>query len=534
MPRNRSSRASRLRNSYLFTFPISFSIIFGLMLIWALATPPMASPDEPAHAMRAAAAAIGQLEGTPSVSIPGSADVVVPRYFAEAEAHIDCFRRQVLVTPSCVAPVQDPTTLVTGHTTAAGLNPPLFYVLVGWPAAFLDGAKALYAMRAMSALISAALLAWAFTALRQLEKPRWSMLALAVATTPMVLFLSGTVNPNGMEASAATATFCLLLVTLRTSSSHAALLRRVALITASAVILINTRSLSLIWLLTIAILALLLSKSHVLRRVFRAPATWAGVALIGAVAAWAVSFYLRPRDLTLTYQPVGAGGTWESGFFTTLDRTFEYGLGWIGHFGWLDTPAPSITLLVWAMISGGIVFSAAIVASGRVRLGIVLIAALMVLLPAFTQAALVHDVGYVWQGRYTLALFMIIVVTAGVGLDDAVTYPPVGSSSRRVVVAGLIAIAVGHIAAFVWTLKRYVVSLSWDETWLHMFSGPVWQPPAGWIPLTLAYSAVVGVGTFLLIGARLRPGQATTNAAVAAAPPTASTAQGPVRENRER
>ena len=498
MPRTYSTRASHIRRSRLLTFLLSFAMIFALTLIWAVATPPMASPDEPAHAMRAAAAALGQLEGTPSTTVPGSADVTVPRYFAEAEEHLNCYRRQILVTPSCVTPVGDPTALVIGHTTAAALNPPLFYVTVGWPATFLDGAKALYAMRALSALVCAALLAVAFTALR---RSSWSVLAMAVATTPMVLFLSGTVNPNGMEACAAVAAFALLTTTLRTESTGWILIQRVALITMSSILLINTRSLSLVWLLIIAVVSLLLAKPDVLRSVLRAPATWLGSALIGATAVWALRFSLRPQDLTLTYSPIGAGGSWESGFFTTLDRTFEYGLGWIGHFGWLDTPAPTFTLLIWTLTAGMIILAGLVLGSWRVRTGLILIALVMILLPALLQAALVQDVGYVWQGRYTIALFMVVLVAAGIGLGDSVVFPTAGSPTCRLIVAGAVALGLGQIAAFVWALKRYVVSLSWDLTWIDMLTNPTWLPPGGWIPLGLAYSALIAAGTFLLIAA---------------------------------
>ena len=51
-----------------------------------------------------------------------------------------------------------------------------------------------------------------------------------------------------------------------------------------------------------------------------------------------------------------------------------------------------------------------------------------------------------------------------------------------------------QLAAFWWALHRKVIGL--DEEWLGFEA--LWQPPVGWIPLTLAYAGVVGWWTWAM------------------------------------
>jgi hypothetical protein len=486
------------------TFIVAFPVLFVLMLTWAIATPPMASPDEPAHAMRAAAAGLGQPDGIPTTKL-GPMRLEVPRYFAEAEEHISCFRRDILSTPACVNPVDDPLAIVVGESTA-GMNPSPFYVAAGWPAALFDGARALYAMRAMVALICSALLALAFTALRQLPRSRWAQAGLVVGITPMTLFLGGVVNPNGVEACAAVAMFAWLVLTVREpSGSRLILTERTAIVTASALVLISTRSVSLIWLLMIAAIGFTFSRREVVARLVRAPILWIGVAIIGVASVAGLLFYTRPQEVRLTYTPIGAGSTWSDGFLTTLDRTLEFGQGWIGQFGWLDTPAPVFTTVVWICAAGALILAGFVLSNRVVRVAMLALALVMVFLPAFTQAALVAEVGYVWQGRYTLALFILLVVLAGIGLDDVGEFRDLSHRIRRFITIGAVILATAHLAAFVWTLKRYVVSLAWDKTWVDMFVSPTWQPPGGWILLSAVYAVAIAVGA-IVVSRSLRTG----------------------------
>ena len=91
----------------------------------------------------------------------------------------------------------------------------------------------------------------------------------------------------------------------------------------------------------------------------------------------------------------------------------------IAVFGWIDIPAPSLTFAVWFLALGGMI-ALAILASSRpwalvLRLG----DRIDPVLPVLLEAWQVRDVGYQWQGRYTLPLAVSIPVLAGVrGIRD--------------------------------------------------------------------------------------------------------------------
>ena len=57
-------------------------------------------------------------------------------------------------------------------------------------------------------------------------------------------------------------------------------------------------------------------------------------------------------------------------------------------------------------------------------------------------------------------------------------------------------------ASFWWALHRNVIGL--DETWIGFT--PLWEPPLGWIPLTLAFVAAISAWTANLAALAGRPG----------------------------
>ncbi len=476
-------------------FWLAFGVLFLLMGSYSLATPQGASPDEPAHAMRAYAAAHGQLTGPESTAAPGTLDLRVSTYFATLESHMPCFKRDVTQTPACVTPIAHPDSTATGHSST-GVSTPVFYLAVGWPTVFLDGAKGLYAMRLVSAVLCSALLALAFVALRSLPRWRWATFALAAGVTPMTLFLSGTVNPNGLEVAATAAVFSLLAATFGTSSTRRVLAWRIAGITAASLLLVNTRSIALLWLLLALVAALLLGDRAVLRRVLRSWITWTGVAIVVIVTIVVAAFYLRPRSLTPAYQPIGAGSSWGQGFSNTIDQTFSFMNGWIAQFGWLEIPPPGIAVAIWTCIGGALLLAGLTFGPRSVKLAALPIGLAVLLVPPFSQAAVIGVAGYIWQGRYTLAPAVMLLVVAGIGLDRAL---PVVADRRLapVIRVSIVLLGIGHLGAFLWMLRRYVTGLTSAGTWLDMLRHPLWQPPGGWIPVAIVLTLAVAAGVWL-------------------------------------
>lgn len=128
---------------------------------WSLATPLMGSPDEPSHVVKAAAVARGQWSGevgaVPTDSTrPGAATtVLVPDDYPAAILLPNCFAFQPDVPAACQQDIRAPSGALVPVETFAGQYPPLYYALVGWPSLLLGAEAATYAMRLVSAALTA-------------------------------------------------------------------------------------------------------------------------------------------------------------------------------------------------------------------------------------------------------------------------------------------------------------------------------------------------------------------------------------------
>lgn len=193
---------------------VPFTLVFCLAALWSLATPVFAAPDEPAHATYAAAAARGQLlPRTDGVF----SRVTVPQWYVAATDASQCFRHRPRVPASCAAslPRDAPpdATPATGITHFARFPPP-YYVLAGLPSRALPGPAGLYAGRLVTAAAVAALLAAAYAAAVTWRPSRLLVPAVALAASPMLLYLAGAVNPQPLEIAAAIATWVPALLLL--------------------------------------------------------------------------------------------------------------------------------------------------------------------------------------------------------------------------------------------------------------------------------------------------------------------------------
>lgn len=481
-------------------FVVSFALSLAAMLAWSLATPISAAPDEPTHFIRAAAVVRGELNTGRFASIPWQTSAEVPNYVAHT-GEVTCFAFEPNVPASCQTPVSgNPDKLVEVGQTAQ-TNSPLFYAIVGLPSLVWSGDLALYSMRGVNALLCALMIGFTFASVSQLARSRFALFATFVAMTPMMLFLGGSVNPNAIEATAAVSLFATLTLLFTRRGSRRQLLAGLGVVVVSTALLTGTRSISLLWVLLALVAAVLLGKPDVISRVARIPVVWIAAAVCVLMCAAELLWFLRPSETASMPAVAGVGTPPLVAFIRMLVNTFDYAGGSIGLFGWIDTPAPAITMGAWTIAINAIVIPSFFLTRGRIRWAIVLLGAAFVLTPPLSQAAVVMTSGYIWQGRYTLALLAMLLVACGVCLDrvevaESVTSVRFAGLARKLFFTLLVALAAGHVAAFVITLQRYVIGA--NQPLQLMITHPQWQPPLGWITLSIILGVIVVISALLI------------------------------------
>ncbi|MCA4132245.1 DUF2142 domain-containing protein [Arthrobacter sp. M4] len=487
-----------------------FALLAGLMVLWSLATPLMAFPDEPAHTVKAAAVARGQILVQPGESYGHGVHVQVPSYIANLQAQ-NCFSFAADKTAGCAPGIASDDDYLTIGVTSAGLYNPMYYWIVGLPTLFMSGAPAIFGMRIMSALISAAMYAAGFTALSRLRHPKWPVVAASVAMTPMILFLASGINPNSLEVSATMAAFCGFLVVLENSSKLRVVRPAVITVGAATAALANTRTVSLAWLLCALIVAALIYRWKDIGALFRNKLVLVTVALTAVGVALGMVW-----NVLMLYAPPSAGEapagisnlTYEikphNAFLTMIDRAFDFVAQYIGVMGWLESPVPQAVFMFWNMLLMLVLLFVFLVRHFRLQLGFLAALGMLLIVPSLMQSALVGTVGFVWQGRYSLPLFLVAVIAAGMAFRFRRF--PHGRSAQSMTRLFLFAAVVAHAYGFIYVLRRYVVGLTGNANWQTMITVPGWQPPFTWEVLTLAYTAILLVGAGMLFS-YLHPGE---------------------------
>lgn len=461
-------------------FGVAFGLLLVPMLLWALASPLGSVPDEPSHAIRAAAVVRGQIVTPPWNENPALARSIVPRYVANMH-ELTCYAGKPTVTPACEVPLTgDIATLVTTGNSAAN-NSPVFYAIVGVPTLFLAGDAALYGMRFVNAILCAAALAAMFMQLTLLSRSRWAIAGGVIAATPMVFFLSGSINPNAIEVAGAGALFVTLVGIVRSPSCVRILWERIAISVISVGLLVNSRSISLLWIILIIGAVLALANGERLRALLSGAGAWVLLISSAALVVAALTWYANPPHYG-GGPVVGDATSSLAAFISMAVRTFEFASGYVGHFGWLDTPSPALSVILWSFFIVGMVAGALIWGSGRARWVAAGFGAAMLAVPPVVQALLAPDLGYIWQGRYMLAVLICLLVACGMALDNTFEEHQMAPRSRTAVATVLSLFALGQVLSFVWTLRRYTVGS--HGSIVAMIANPTWQPPGGWITLT--------------------------------------------------
>jgi hypothetical protein len=455
--------------------------------VWAVSTPLFGSPDEQAHVIRAVSIWYGSLDRG-EVAIQGglvNVEAVAPQIFANSSAQLECWVGQPTVTPRCAplfAGSREPDTM----TTSAGLHPHLYYSLVGWIGRLLPSYRGVVLMRMFGAVLCGALIgSMAVTAWTR-HRPL-TLLAGLVGLTPVALWLSGTVNPNGFEVCAAIGVWVhglALFDSWRQGTFAPEVARRFSVAVAALALVRPLSPLFTVIIVALCALAAGLGPRRALaHREGRLVATVTIVAL-GLAAAWQLYGGLLTIQLEDQGLPEGT-----SAFEGTFGLMVAYLQQMVGAFSWLDAGIAGFPVISWVLLGGGLLSLAFLLGDRRAWwvAGLTVLVALAV--PIATQYGKVSTNGLVWQGRYGLPVWVGVPVLCARALEH-VRWPPV-PLRRRVVVAIGTLIVVGHAGGWWSVMQRWTVGMGNDSWWL---GAAVWRPPS--VPLwflPIAFVAAVSV-----------------------------------------
>jgi hypothetical protein len=351
-------------------------------------------------------------------------------------------------------------------------------------------------MRLIGAVITGAFIATAITALQRTAAPRLVAAGLLVAITPMVLFVSSAVTPSVSEIAAALALWvCGLALVSQTNERVDK--RLVTAVGISASVLALSRQLSPLWLGLIALSLLVFADRGSIRNLVRS--SWArlwGVVVAACALAqvgWVV--VVKPLDTTLLGREqvdVPISEVVRESFGASFGRYREM----IGLFGWLDTPSPALTYLLWTVALAGLLMIAVFAATRRHVVSLLGLVVATILLPVALEIPAYRDVGATfWQGRYTLPLAVGIPIVASMSIASTERGRRL-AEPRLFWALGGIAV-VGSTLAFAQHLRRYTVGYNGDVWyWIR----PQWSPPISSLLLTVGYViAIVAFVAWVLV-----------------------------------
>jgi len=450
-----------------------------LTLGWVFASPFGAAPDEAAHAVRAAAAGLGQWQGTPAAPYqrtpdrtPAQADIlnVQARDFTIPAALLPpdaCFAGHVDRSAACVnaqaAPATSGTVTTATYETTA---PPGVYTIAGVAMQLpLPALPPGYLGRLALAVVSALLLAgaaWAAGARGSL----WPLAGVALAATPTVLFLGSSLGAAGIAAAAAVC-FSTGVLAFWLGPARRGL---APLIGVSGAVLALASAGGAVALLALVIAVLPLVQ---LRRLTEPGAVLASAVVTAALVA-GLALALDNRQL-----PPGQadlGGALPAALAAAPAVLPQA----IGVFGWSDVTLPLVAYVTWGGLVLAGVSTALLLGRWRDRLVLLLAAAGALGAATAAEALVLAPVGWDLRGSFLLPILSALPIVAGFVLHAARLHPRVDVMLVGFAVVGVQLLALGENA------RRYAVGRHGPIDFL---GAPQWSPPAGWMPWLIAAAA---------------------------------------------
>jgi hypothetical protein len=501
---------------------------------WLVATPPASGPDERAHLIKALGVGRGEWAGTTAKAPTSEAlrqlfaldprarrnlaavtrdpsvrwqtrtrrDFRVPAHLLDPR--FGCTAGRPAEPATCLSRPSPPNRsgVVSSYV---GTYQPYLYVPAGLATRAAGGPWSAIWLGRLSLLVpSLALLGAAVLVLWSGVAPSTSLLGLALAVTPMVLFLAAMLSPSGPEIAGAICFAAALLRLVRPEPPPRGIWVALG---AGGAVLASARALGPPFVLVLLVSVGLLGGPRTLGRALRAGgvrAILAGVVILAAAIASLVwEFDVQPR-------PSPSGGGALDAFGPSLSHLPDVGEQAIGVFGKLDAPMPYWGHAVWTALLLVLLGAALVAGSIRDRVSIValvvgIVAAVLVMSVVYREIGPLH-------GRYALPILVLLPLWLGEVVHRRRARLP--ATERSVLTAAVfLGTGVVHILGL-WALaERFAVGRG--HGWL-FFDRAAWAPPLGWWPWVLVALAAAAAyfaagGAAALDAARLEPRRRRTS-----------------------
>jgi 4-amino-4-deoxy-L-arabinose transferase-like glycosyltransferase len=446
---------------------------------WSIVTPPFQAPDEPEHfAYVKQLAETGRLPSSSSGALSPE-ELVVLRYL-----HFEEVREQPEHDTISSPPEQEEldreitraARFPERGSTSAGVatdEPPLYYALQVIPYDLDSGGTLLgrlELMRLLSSLMAGITALFGFLFIREALPSvpwAWTVGALGIALAPLFGFMSGSVNPDALLFALSAAVFYCLARAFRRG-----LTRRLALllgVVAAAGFLtkLNFVGLAPGVLAGLAVLALRAARASERRAELRSLALALGVALVPIGVFVAIHLAAGHPPLGLVSSGIDTtrgslldeiGYIWQlylprlpamssdfPGLFTARQIWLD---GYVGLYGWLDTPFPGwvydaallpvgliAAFCVRALLAGRAALRARV---GELAVYVVMSAGLMVLIGADSYRSFPEVNAEYGQARYLLPLLPLLGAVLALAARGA------GRRWGPVLGAGIVVLFLGH------------------------------------------------------------------------------------------
>jgi hypothetical protein len=439
-------------------------VVMPLPLIWALANPMFASPDEPSHIVRAQGLIRGDIT-SPFVTDGLPVD------------QINCMKFQMAVPADCMNLTWGPRGLVQESTT--NNYPPLFHAVAGVPSLFSRGLFGAYVMRIWLVVICSSLFALAGALLWRRERHYWTLGGLVTALTPMVIFVSSTVNPSGVTTALAALIWASGISITRPTVGTRGITSRLTFMISSVLFPLLRRD-AFVWEVLILLIIVSTMSGSRMNELKKDRLVVGSLLATSCVMLW--SWFSWSGDATESFIANSVGQN-EGSVGAGLGSLYIKILEMIGWFGWLDSPMTDASFIVLLCLLS-LLLVVGVIAGEQVHARTIGITSAVLLLSPVAIGAIRYP--YV-QGRYLLPLWVGCMLLAGQALA-ASRLPEM--FLKRLFNLSIGAMAVVQFFAFAQNLRRYSVGRT--GTWKY-FERSDWHPPmmSNLIALELAILAIV-------------------------------------------